>query len=99
MTRLYILTAVGILGPLAFAALVAWLPRRHRLRERRGTLCLLRIRRALAPPVYMVALILDFPSAALGCLAAGIAGDHWPGKPSVRPGLSKGAVWAATALR
>jgi hypothetical protein len=47
----------------------------------------------------MVALILDFPSAALGCLAAGIAGDHWPGKPSVRPGLSKGAVWAATALR
>jgi len=59
MTRLYILTAVGILGPLAFAALVAWLPRRHRLRERRGTLCL-RIRRALA----LLALILDFPSAA-----------------------------------
>jgi hypothetical protein len=78
MTRLYILTAVGILGPLAFAALGAWLPRRHRLRERRGRLCL-RIRRALAPPVYMVALILDFPSAALGCLAAGIAGDDWPG--------------------
>jgi hypothetical protein len=24
MTRLYILTAVGIVGPIAFAALVAW---------------------------------------------------------------------------
>jgi hypothetical protein len=29
----------------------------------------------LALPVYMVALILDFASAALGCLAARIAGD------------------------
>ena len=77
MTRLYILTAVGILGSLAFAALVAWLPRRHRWRER-GALCL-RIRRALALPVYMVALILDITAEVLSRLAAWIAGDDWPG--------------------
>jgi hypothetical protein len=33
----------------------------------------------LALPVYMVALILDFASGALGRLAAWIAGDDWPG--------------------
>jgi len=31
-----------------------------------------------ALPFYMVALILDFASTALGCLAARIAGDDWP---------------------
>jgi hypothetical protein len=36
------------------------------------------VRRALALPVYTVALILDFISAALGRLAARIAGDDWP---------------------
>jgi hypothetical protein len=32
----------------------------------------------LALPVYVVALLLDFASGALGCLAARIAGDDWP---------------------
>jgi hypothetical protein len=36
------------------------------------------VRRALALPIYTVALILDFISAALGRLAARIAGDDWP---------------------
>ncbi len=39
----------------------------------------LRIRQAFALPIYTVALILDFASAALGRLAAWIAGDDWPG--------------------
>ena len=38
----------------------------------------LRLRRALALPIYTVALILDYTAAALGCLAARIAGDDWP---------------------
>jgi hypothetical protein len=40
---------------------------------------LIRIRQAIALPIYTVALILDFASAALGRLAAWIAGDVWPG--------------------
>jgi hypothetical protein len=39
----------------------------------------LRLRRALALPVYAVALILSFVSDALGRLAASIAADDWPG--------------------
>jgi hypothetical protein len=39
------------------------------------TLCL---RRAIALPVYTVALLLDYLSAALGRLAAWVAGDDWP---------------------
>jgi len=35
----------------------------------------LRIRRALALPIYMLALLLDFAGAGLSCLAAWIAGD------------------------
>jgi hypothetical protein len=35
-------------------------------------------RRALALPIYTVALILDFISGALGRLAALVAGDDWP---------------------
>jgi hypothetical protein len=38
----------------------------------------LRLRQALAFPIYTIALILDYVSAALGSLAARIAGDHWP---------------------
>lgn len=37
-----------------------------------------RLRHALALPVYTIALILDFASAALDRLAAWIAGDDWP---------------------
>jgi hypothetical protein len=37
----------------------------------------LRIRQAIALPVYRVALFLDYLSSALGCLAAWIAGDEW----------------------
>jgi hypothetical protein len=38
----------------------------------------LRARRALALPIYTIALILSFLSDALGSLAAWIAGDNWP---------------------
>jgi hypothetical protein len=41
----------------------------------------LRFRQALALPIYMIALILDFASSALDRLAAGIAGDDWPARP------------------
>jgi hypothetical protein len=37
-----------------------------------------RLRRALALPIYAVALILSYLGDALGCLAAKIAGDPWP---------------------
>jgi hypothetical protein len=33
---------------------------------------------AVAFPVYVVALVLDFMSGALGAMAAKIAGDDWP---------------------
>jgi len=48
-------------------------------RPERGvvTLCLW-IRRAIALPVYTIGLLLDYLSAALGRLAAWIAGDDWP---------------------
>ena len=36
------------------------------------------LRQALALPIYTLALILDFMSAALGRLAARVAGDDWP---------------------
>jgi hypothetical protein len=36
------------------------------------------VRYGLALPVYVVALLLDVASAALGRLAARIAGDDWP---------------------
>jgi len=39
----------------------------------------LRLRHALALPLYTVSLLLDFVSAALGRLAAWVAGDDWPG--------------------
>jgi hypothetical protein len=39
----------------------------------------LRVRHALALPIYALSLILDFASAALGRLAAWVAGDDWPG--------------------
>jgi hypothetical protein len=39
----------------------------------------LRLRHALALPVYAIALILGYASAALDRLAAYIAGDDWPG--------------------
>ena len=38
----------------------------------------LRFRRALALPIYTLALILSFLSDVLGTLAAKIAGDDWP---------------------
>ena len=38
----------------------------------------IRIRQAIALPIYAVALILDFASDALGRLAAWIARDDWP---------------------
>jgi hypothetical protein len=41
----------------------------------------LRLRRALALPIYTLSLILDVASAALGCLAAAMAGDDWPEEP------------------
>jgi hypothetical protein len=37
-----------------------------------------RLRRAVALPIYTVALILSFASDLLGFLAAWIAGDDWP---------------------
>jgi hypothetical protein len=37
----------------------------------------LRMRRAIALPIYTVALVLSFLSDAFGCLAARIAGDDW----------------------
>jgi hypothetical protein len=40
-----------------------------------GSPPLLRLRRAVAFPIYTIALIMDFTSAALGSLAAKIAGD------------------------
>jgi hypothetical protein len=41
----------------------------------------LRIRRALALPIYILALLLDLAGAGLGWLAAAIAGDDWPEQP------------------
>jgi hypothetical protein len=38
----------------------------------------LRVRQTVAWPIYLIALILDYTAAALGCLAARIAGDDWP---------------------
>jgi hypothetical protein len=38
----------------------------------------LRLRRALALPIYAVALIMSFLSDLLGTIAAKIAGDGWP---------------------
>ena len=38
----------------------------------------LRLRQAAALPLYAVSLILDYTAAALGRLAAWIAGDDWP---------------------
>jgi hypothetical protein len=39
----------------------------------------IRLRRALALPIYTLSLILDLASGALGRLAAWIAGNDWPG--------------------
>jgi hypothetical protein len=39
----------------------------------------LRLRQALAWPLYAVSVVLDFASVALGRLATWIAGDDWPG--------------------
>ena len=39
----------------------------------------IRLRQALAMPIYVVALVLDYTAAALGRLAAWVAGDPWPG--------------------
>jgi hypothetical protein len=36
-----------------------------------------RLRQAAAWPIYLISLILDFTSAALGRLAACVAGDDW----------------------
>jgi hypothetical protein len=38
----------------------------------------LRLRRALALPIYMLSLIPDVASVALGRPAAAVAGDDWP---------------------
>ena len=38
-----------------------------------------KLRRALAVPLYVVALLLDVVAAGLGRLAAWLAGDGWPG--------------------
>jgi hypothetical protein len=38
-----------------------------------------KLRQAAALPVYTIALLLDYVSAAVGRLAAWIAGDDWPG--------------------
>jgi hypothetical protein len=38
-----------------------------------------RLRQAIALPLYTVALVLDYTAAALGRLAAVVAGDDWPG--------------------
>jgi hypothetical protein len=43
-----------------------------------GSFRLLQLRRAVALPLYAIALVLSFASDALGCLAARIAGDDWP---------------------
>jgi hypothetical protein len=40
--------------------------------------CLLRMRRAVALPVYIVGLMLSLFGDALGILAVKIAGDDWP---------------------
>ena len=40
---------------------------------------LIRLRQVAAWPIYTLALILDYTSAALGRLAALVAGDDWPG--------------------
>jgi hypothetical protein len=40
---------------------------------------LLRLRQAAAWPIYLISVILDFASVALGRLAAWVAGDPWPG--------------------
>ena len=37
-----------------------------------------KIRQGLALPIYAIGLLLDYLSAALGRLAAWIAGDDWP---------------------
>jgi hypothetical protein len=37
------------------------------------------LRQALALPIYVISLILDVASVALGRLAAWVAGDDWPG--------------------
>jgi hypothetical protein len=39
----------------------------------------LRLRQAVAWPMYLLSLILDYASVALARLAAWIAGDPWPG--------------------
>jgi hypothetical protein len=39
----------------------------------------LRVRQAVALPIYTLALVLDVAAAALGRLGALIAGDDWPG--------------------
>jgi hypothetical protein len=44
----------------------------------RPALIIVRARRAVAWPLYAISLIMDFASAALGSLAASIAGDDWP---------------------
>ena len=46
------------------------------LRHRKSWL--LGLRQAIALPVYTAGLVLDYLSAALGRLAAWIAGDDWP---------------------
>jgi hypothetical protein len=38
-----------------------------------------RLRQILALPIYLLSLILDFASVALGRLATLVAGDDWPG--------------------
>jgi hypothetical protein len=40
---------------------------------------LLRIRQTIALPIHVLALVLDVAAAALGRLAALVAGDQWPG--------------------
>ena len=39
---------------------------------------LLRLRQAIALPIYTLSLILDFAGVALGRLAAVVVGDDWP---------------------
>ncbi len=39
----------------------------------------IKLRQAIALPIYALSLILDFASGALGRLAALVAGDDWPG--------------------
>jgi hypothetical protein len=40
---------------------------------------LIRLRQVAAWPIYTLSMILDYTSAALGRLAALVAGDDWPG--------------------